>query len=195
MRAAVIVVAFLLTPKIGFEQNQCRVSSFVRYDLQTKPTAPVGAEMTREKLPLTTPHHRTRGQSNSDRMSIWPDPALLHGERLAGFQALLDGISREIKPRGVIEEMYVHDIAWFVWEIIRLRRCRTATIKGNYWDALLAIFDKSQFAESKGFAMDWLTDKNSKKKIRPMLEEFGFDDSVIEARAIRRSSRYSRERR
>jgi hypothetical protein len=44
---------------------------------------------------------------------------------MADFEALHQALSREIEPRGIVEEMYVHEIACVTWEIVRLRRCKT----------------------------------------------------------------------
>jgi hypothetical protein len=41
---------------------------------------------------------------------------------------LRDAFEREIKPRGIIEHMYVRDICSIVWEILRLWRCKTVII-------------------------------------------------------------------
>ena len=58
--------------------------------------------------------------SNADRPKSWLIPLLLPGEHRDDFQTLLDAISRDIRPAGFIEELYVNDIAWLVWETIHL---------------------------------------------------------------------------
>jgi hypothetical protein len=39
-----------------------------------------------------------------------------------------DAFEQEINPRGIIEQMYVHDICAIVWEILRLRRCKVVQL-------------------------------------------------------------------
>jgi hypothetical protein len=50
-------------------------------------------------------------------------PQLLQTENREEFDDLHKALQREIKPQGIIEEMYVADICCISWEILRLRRC------------------------------------------------------------------------
>jgi hypothetical protein len=63
-------------------------------------------------------------------------PPLLATESRDDFDALLAALRREIKPKGLIEDIYVADIAAIIWEILRLRRCKTAIINAAYFNAL-----------------------------------------------------------
>jgi hypothetical protein len=40
------------------------------------------------------------------------------------FASLRTALELEIKPKGIVEQIYVDDIAAIVWEIRRLRRCK-----------------------------------------------------------------------
>src|SRR5436309_15546702 len=60
--------------------------------------------------------------------ALLPKLPLLITESADEFDALRDAFEREIKPRGIIEQMYVHDISAIVWEILRLRRCKVVII-------------------------------------------------------------------
>ena len=55
----------------------------------------------------------------------------------------------EIKPRGIIERLYVADIAALVWEILRLRRCKVVIVNTAFKKALSNIV--SRLAESQKF--------------------------------------------
>ena len=59
-----------------------------------------------------------------NELAVLPKLPLLITESAEEFDALRDAFEREIKPRGIIEHMYVHDICSIVWEILRLRRCK-----------------------------------------------------------------------
>ena len=59
-----------------------------------------------------------------NELALLPKLPLLITESAEEFDALRDAFEREIKPRGIIEQMYVHDICSIVWEILRLRRCK-----------------------------------------------------------------------
>jgi hypothetical protein len=59
-----------------------------------------------------------------NELALLPKSPLLITESADEFDALRDAFEQEIKPRGIIEQMYVHDICSIVWEILRLRRCK-----------------------------------------------------------------------
>ena len=125
---------------------------------------------------------------------IWSNPPLLSSERLAEFQALHAAMVREIDPRGVIEELYVHDISWFVWEIVRLRRCRINIIKANHLGGLRHLLsdminEPGQFAgaaeqTAEELSLKWFASKRGKEEVRRTLKAYDLDDSAIEAAAI-----------
>jgi len=56
------------------------------------------------------------------RPKFLPKLPLLITESADEFDALRDAFEREIKPRGIMEQMYGHDISAIVWEILRLRQ-------------------------------------------------------------------------
>jgi hypothetical protein len=49
-------------------------------------------------------------------------PLLLEGEDEAAYDELLGRICAAVKPVNVIEEMFVADVVFLEWEIVRLRR-------------------------------------------------------------------------
>ena len=71
-----------------------------------------------------------------NELALLPKLPLLITESAEEFDALRDAFEREIKPRGIIEQMYVHDICSIVWEILRLRRCKMVIINSAFRSAL-----------------------------------------------------------
>ena len=71
-----------------------------------------------------------------NELALLPKLPLLITESADEFGALCDAFEREIKPRGLIEQMYVHDICSIVWEILRLRRCKVVIINSTFRTAL-----------------------------------------------------------
>lgn len=120
---------------------------------------------------------------------------MLRGERVADYKALIDALTREIKPSGVIEQLYVTDIACLVWEMIRLRRCKSAIINASYRSALEKVLarlspeagESIYFAQERAeeLTLDWFSNNRGKKAVAKILAQFGLDESVIEAEAIR----------
>jgi hypothetical protein len=71
-----------------------------------------------------------------NELALLPKLPLLITESADEFDALRDAFEREIKPRGIIEQMYVHDISSLVWETLRLRRCKVIIINAAFRSAL-----------------------------------------------------------
>jgi hypothetical protein len=113
------------------------------------------------------------------------------------FDALRDAFEREIKPRGIIEHMYVHDISSIGWEILRLRRCKMVIINAAFRSALEHLLvqllrrpsQNEYYVKDKAQALAhaWFTDHEAKKQVSETLSGFQLDESAIEAEAIRRS--------
>ena len=68
-----------------------------------------------------------------NELALLPKSPLLITESAEELDALRDAFEQEIKPRGIIEQMYVHDICSIVWEILRLRRCKVVIINSVRW--------------------------------------------------------------
>jgi hypothetical protein len=130
-----------------------------------------------------------------NELTLLPKLPLLITESADEFDALRDAFEQEIKPRGIIEQMYVHDISSIVWEILRLRRCKVVIINSAFRSALQNLLkqllrEPGQYEydvedEAEALAQAWFTDQEAKKQL---LSQFELDESAIEAEAIRRSS-------
>ena len=68
-----------------------------------------------------------------NELALLPKLPLLITESAEEFDALRDAFEREIKPRGIIEQMYVHDISSLVWEILRLRWSSSIRPSAAHW--------------------------------------------------------------
>src|SRR5215467_4080069 len=133
-----------------------------------------------------------------NELAVLPKLPLLSTESAEEFDALRDAFEREIKPRGIIEQMYVHDICSIVWEILRLRRCKAVIINSAFRSALRHLlvqllkqpgqFESDVRDEAQELVDAWFTDKGAKKQVSEILSQFNLDESAIEAEAIRKSS-------
>ena len=133
-----------------------------------------------------------------NELTLLPKLPLLITEAADEFDALRDAFEQEIKPRGIIEHMYVHDISSIVWEILRLRRCKVVIINSGFRSALQNLLKQvlrqpGQYEyevedEAQTLAQSWFTVQEAKKQVSEILSRFDLDESAIEAEAIRRSS-------
>src|SRR5262245_32402210 len=136
--------------------------------------------------------------SRRNELTLLPKLPLLITESADEFDALRDAFEQEIKPRGIIEHMYVHDICAVVWEILRLRRCKVVIINSAFRSALEHLlaqllrqpgqYEHDVRDEAQDLAHAWFTDEKAKKQVSEILSRFGLDESTIEAEAIRKSS-------
>src|SRR5215475_16088269 len=133
-----------------------------------------------------------------NELTLLPKLPLLITESADEFDALRDAFEQEIKPRGIIEQMYVHDISSIVWEILRLRRCKVVIINSAFRSALEDLLKQllrqpgqSEYDvrhEAEALAHAWFTDKEAKNQVSEILSQFKLDEVAMEAEAIRRSS-------
>ena len=99
---------------------------------------------------------------------------LLLTESKAEFDRIRDALHDEIKPRGILEQMYVEDIAYLSWEVSRLRRSKTAIINLAFRAALKALItqllrEPGQLVYLLGdrpdeLARDWFSDPHVKNR-------------------------------
>ena len=117
---------------------------------------------------------------------------LLITESKAEFDRIRDALDDEIKPRGIVEQIYVADIAYLCWEILRLRRSKAAIANSAFRtalkDLLTRVLYKPGELDRNKLARDWFSDPKVKKQIADLLREFDLDESAIEAEAIRKSA-------
>jgi hypothetical protein len=133
-----------------------------------------------------------------NELALLPKSPLLITESADQFDALRDAFEEEIKPRGIIEQMYVHDICSIVWEILRLRRCKAVIINSAFRSALQDLLtqllkqpgqcDWHVEDKAQSLAQGWFTDKEAQKQVLETLNRFELDETAIEAEAIRKSS-------
>jgi len=65
-------------------------------------------------------------------LSFFTKPMLLRSECEHEFDELLHALSGEIQPRGIVENLYVEEIAGIIWEILRLRRCKVTIMNMSF---------------------------------------------------------------
>jgi hypothetical protein len=128
--------------------------------------------------------------SNSKELTLFAKPPLLITESKEDFASLSAALAQEIKPRGIVEQIYVADIAAIVWEIRRLRRCKVAMVNTEFKGALShllgRLIDNPDWDSLRALAVDWFSEPEAKKEVSQLLAEYHLD--AIEAEAIRSRS-------
>jgi hypothetical protein len=121
-----------------------------------------------------------------------PEPPLLTTESSEDFNRIFVALNKEIRPHGIIEEMYVSDIAHHTCDIVRGHRWKAAIINSEIGPALASLISRLEFGglshQAAILAKNWYTDPAAKKKVAELLRKFGLDESAIEAQAFQRSA-------
>jgi len=130
--------------------------------------------------------------SDSKELRLFSKPPLLITESAEDFASLNAAFAQAIKPRDVVERMYVDDIAALSWEILRFRRCKVAIInaafKGALEDLLGRLTGTSDWDSLRALVENWFSEPEAKKEVSQLLAEYHLDESAIEAEAIRSRS-------
>ena len=136
---------------------------------------------------------RTQKNASSSVLSVAPLLITESADEFADFHAQLE---QEIGSSGVIERMFVYDIAALTWEIMRLQRCKAAVINLEFLEALKLLLLQLLNEHDKMvphqrihlLATRWFTDKAARQEVLELLGQFGLDERAIEAEAIKGSS-------
>jgi hypothetical protein len=70
------------------------------------------------------------------RLALFGPPLLLEGEDEAAYNELLARFCAAIQPANVIEEMFVADLLFFQWDILRGRRLKSSLLRARLLQAL-----------------------------------------------------------
>jgi hypothetical protein len=107
-------------------------------------------------------------------------------------------LNNEIKPLGMVEQLYLLDYAELTFEILRLRRWKMALLNTNFVPALETVFKQvllqsdynlgEASATAKDIAQRWFANKQVRKHGAGLLRQYRFDQSAIEAEAFRKSA-------
>jgi len=117
---------------------------------------------------------------------------LLNSESTDEFEKLRANLKDEIKPQGPIEEMYVDELAYICWEILRLRHAKVILIDIGSRRALEHLLEKIEANSTLDDIGDdpedvsWLYFRNAsvQQEIRTILQRFQLDESAISAQAM-----------
>jgi hypothetical protein len=128
--------------------------------------------------------------------TLLPMAPLLVTETADDYNAIRDALTHQIKPGGILDQIYVVEVADLTWQIQRLRRWKTAILNTAFASALERIFDElltragyGSLEAARDIAQRWFTNRQVRKKGAKLLRQFKLDESAIEAEAFRKSSK------
>jgi hypothetical protein len=121
-------------------------------------------------------------------------PLVLMSESAEEYLALHKKLIDEINPQGLIEAVYVEEIADLVWDIQRLRKFRISIIilatRRSLVNILMELLTHHAKIKVDKLAKNWFDEDEdeaaaAKEEVRKILARFNLDESVIEAEAIK----------
>jgi hypothetical protein len=121
-------------------------------------------------------------------------PVVLMSESAEEYLALHKKLIDEINPQGLIEAVYVEEIADLVWDIQRLRKFKITIIilatRRSLVNILMELLTHHAKIKVDNLAKNWFAEDEdeaaaAKEEVRKILQRFNLDESVIEAEAIK----------
>src|SRR5712671_4402220 len=90
------------------------------------------------------------------RLALFGPSPLIEGEDAAAYDQLIARIFAAVKPVDVIDEMFIADVVFLEWEVLRLRRLKWSLIRARGLEALERFLAKNLGYDlySENFAND-----------------------------------------
>jgi hypothetical protein len=176
--------------RIASEPNQCGSAGKPAILAKDSPADIGGGDkelVQLERFPLNMEY----SESEKSMSKTFFQPALLMTESKQDYEALQARLEQEIGPRSFVESMYVADILALVWDIQRLRRCKTGIITNAFNEALqtlLRLHFGFDFTQARDLAQRWLVEPAAKSEVAKLLRSAHLDEFAIEAEAVRASA-------
>lgn len=117
---------------------------------------------------------------------------LLDGEISADYENFQIACYSDLKPKGMIENIWVDDFVQYEWEIIRLRRMRTLILQSSRQNALSRLLDslvpyyEIKLLPRKQLAYGWSTnDPNAVERVNSILKAHDLSLEAIISEAFK----------
>jgi hypothetical protein len=120
------------------------------------------------------------------RLTLLGPPPLIEGEDAAAYGELLNRISAAVKPKDILEEIWVRDIVDLAWEALRWRRLKSNLLAASIHaglkqvlDPLCGIFEADQLAQS------WARNEAAgRKEVKQLLASAGLSMDAVVAQTL-----------
>jgi hypothetical protein len=124
-----------------------------------------------------------------NRQALFGPRPLLEGEDSAAYDKLLAQITEALKPKDIIEELWVYDVLNLSWEVISWRQRKSRLIKANLHLGLKTVLSSlTTYVNAKELAENWAVgDAESVERVDELLSDadLSMDEVVAETIAIK----------
>jgi hypothetical protein len=121
-----------------------------------------------------------------EQPSLFGPRPLIAGEDVAAYDELLARFSAVIKPKDVLEEMWVRDIVDLTWDTLRMRRLKAGLLTSVTWEGLKEVLKAlvDPF-EADILSKDWAArNRQAVKKVDKLLTSKRLTMDLAIARAL-----------
>jgi hypothetical protein len=120
------------------------------------------------------------------KLSVFGTPALLEGEDQKEYSAVLAKITEAVKPTDFIEEMWVEDCTYLLWDALRLRRQKAELINANMHRGLQVVLETvCPESTAQELTADWsVRNKDAIRQINALLKSGNLSMEAVKAQTI-----------
>jgi hypothetical protein len=152
------------------------------------------------------PDHAPNTIESTDAQALLGRPPVLHGEDERTYAELLTRVRAAVRPKDILEEIWVRDVVDLLWETLRLRRMKASLITVATRDALAEILapivNRSGSGDADSFDLDrmfketpaqelaagwYKREEKAVEEVEKILRKADLSMDVVSAVALRRS--------
>lgn len=153
-----------------------------------------------------SPDHTPNVIGSTDAQALLGRPPILHGEDERTYAELLARVQAAVKPKDILEEIWVRDVVDLLWETLRLRRMKASVVtvatRNAMAKVLAPIVNKGRLGDADPFDMELMLKETparelaagwykregkAVKDVEKILREADLSMDVVTAQALRRS--------
>jgi hypothetical protein len=120
------------------------------------------------------------------RLTLLGPPPLIEGEDSAAYGELLNRISAAVKPKDVLEEIWVRDVVDLTWEALRWRRLKSNLLAASTHAGLKQVLiPLCGYIEADRLAESWARNEAAgRKKVEQLLASAGLSMDAVMAQTL-----------
>jgi hypothetical protein len=119
-------------------------------------------------------------------LTLLGPPPLIEGENAAAYGELLNRISAAVKPKDILEEIWVREVIDLVWEGLRLRRLKSNLLAASTHAGLEQILNTlCDFFEADRLSKSWARNEAAgRKEVKQLLASAGLSMDAVMAQTL-----------
>ena len=121
-----------------------------------------------------------------EQPSLFGPRPLIEGEDAAAYDELLARFSATIKPKDVLEEMWIRDVVDLTWETLRMRRLKAALLTSGMSQGLKRLLAPLfGWPSAESLSKQWAErDRQAIKEVDKLLVSMGLTMDAVVAQAL-----------